>query len=127
MGGAYTEGHEDHQTVGVFHSFSTLPNLNWCEELLRACNINFEAPLRRATWLYQLQDGRNHNANGIADVALRVVDDSNPKSELAVVFEAKRKGGALKPKDLSDPERYCRLSQLSPCTRRLIVFLVDDK
>jgi hypothetical protein len=42
--GAYTEGHEDHQTIGVFHSFSALPNdtspVGWVEALLRECGID---------------------------------------------------------------------------------------
>lgn len=117
--GAYTEGSEAHQTLGILHSFSAFPTLHWVETLLDKCSIPFTSPVTQVRWQYHLRDNRAE-----ADIALRVVDASGPESEFAVIFEAKRKGGRLTPKD-TNPNYYLQIKPLSELTRKYLRFIVD--
>ena len=123
----YREGCEDHQTVGIFQSFSAIAPSMWVPPLLRACKIEFEAPVRDVRWQYQLISGSHMP---MADIALIVTDARGRDDELAIVFEAKRRSKRpsdrlLEGKDLA-PGYYIGMPQLEhlkrPPTMR---FLID--
>lgn len=117
--GAYTERSEAHQTVGIFHTFSAFPTLHWVERILDECSIAYQPPVTQVRWQYHLRDCRAE-----ADIALRIIDATGSGSEFAVVFEAKRRGGRLKPGD-RDPNYYVQLTPLSEFKRKHICFIVD--
>jgi hypothetical protein len=87
--------------------------------------LTFKRPVRRVRWQYQLQDGITQH--GTADIAIRITDAGGEKERFAVVFEAKRKSGKLKRKDLTSPDRYLRLAHLSRFKRKFLVFLIDER
>lgn len=119
--GAYTERHEVHQTVGIFHTFSALPTLHWVERLLDLCSIPYTSPVTHVRWQYHLRDCQEYRE---ADIALRIVDAGGQESEFAVIFEAKRKGGRLKSYDM-DPEYYTKIDHLSEFAQKYVCFIVD--
>lgn len=124
--GSYTEGAEDHQTVSVFHTFSALPTAHWIESLLEACSVDVKPPVLGVRWQYQLDGDCVGGGSGMADIALRILDSAGVDDEIVVVFEAKKKGGPLKPKDEEDPDSYLRLEHFADFKRKYVVFLIDE-
>jgi hypothetical protein len=130
--GFYTENLRDkkgekqgnHATIGVFHTFSALPSVNWAELVLRECGIEFQPPITSVRWQYQLQGPDPEGGELHADIAMRVVDAEGIEGEFAVVFEAKGRGERLKDKDRDDS--YLRLPQLSGFKRKFVVLLLDE-
>ena len=118
---------ENHQTVGVFHTFSTFSKFDWVESLLRECRIEFEPPIIGANWQYQLQgrDTLRIRRDLHADIAMKIVDARGPDDPLAVIIEAKAKGGKLKEGKDTDGS-YARLHQLTSFRRKSVVLLVDQ-
>ncbi|MFT3810754.1 MAG: hypothetical protein QM698_12615 [Micropepsaceae bacterium] len=121
--GAYVEGREDHLTPALFHIWAALPEAIAAKHLLGCWNIPHGAVSdMRIAYSWEQKRAANLRPD-IADIVVSWRDDLG---DAVLVIEAKRPGGALKPKDLDGGRLYLEMPSIRPFARKHVAFLLEE-
>jgi len=123
--GTYVVGREDHITPVLFQIWAAFPDTSWVSQLLALWRIVPVGEVVAVRWSYSWEEKRAHGMR--PDITDIVISWRDQQGDAALVIEAKRKGGALGPKDINGGQAYLSMPSIRSIPRRWMGFLVDER